>query len=211
MVPLIRTLSAVAALLATLLGACGTAPPAEPDRYFRLQAPATATPGGRPVAATLVVRELATRGFEGGRAIVYRTAETPLETNRYRNLLWEVAPGPAMAGMLADGLRQVDLFELVILPDQRARAEYLLEGELARFEHLPTDRPPAVAVEFSLILVRSRDRSPLATRRYSGREPVADGTPEGMAEAFNRLAGRLVADAVRDLAALRPRLGEDAG
>jgi cholesterol transport system auxiliary component len=210
MVPLTLARSALAGLLAALLAACASAPPAEQDRFFRLEPPAPAPVAGRPVPATLVVRELAARGFEGGRAIVYRTAESPLETNRYRNLLWEQPPGVALAGLLADGLRAVDLFELVILPDQRARTQYLLEGELARFEHQPTEQPPQVTAEFSLTLVRTRDRSPLATRRYAGTEPVPNATPVAMAEAFNRLTGRLVGEAVRDLAGLRGRLREDA-
>lgn len=206
MVPLIRALP----LLAGLLTACASAPPVEQDRFFRLEPPPPAPATGRPVPATLVIRELAARGFEGGRAIVYRTAESPLETNRYRTLLWEEPPGVALAGLLADGLRAANLFELVILPDQHARAQYLLEGELARFEHQPTDQPPRVAADFSLTLVRYSDRSPLATRRYAGSEPITDATPRAMAEAFNRLAGRLVSEAVRDLAGLRERLRADA-
>jgi cholesterol transport system auxiliary component len=206
MVPLSRTIALLPAALALLLGACASAPPAERDRFFRLEAPVAAIPAGAPVSATLVVNDLRAGGFEGGQRIVYRTPEAPLQTHRYPTLWWEEPPGRALAGLLAEGLRAAGLVGFVVRPDQRVRGDYLLGGELARFEHRPTDQPPRVVGDFTLTLVRASDRSPLLSRRYQGEEPVRESTPEAMAAAFNRLAGRLVGEAVADLAALRPRL-----
>lgn len=197
---------ALLAALALLLGACSSAPPAERDRFFRLEGPVAAAPAGVPVRATLVVNDLRAGGFEGGQRIVHRTAEEPLQTHRYPTLWWEEPPGRALSGLLTEALRATGLVGFVVRPDQRVRGDYLLGGELARFEHRPTDQPPRVVVDFTLTLVRAGDRSPLLSRRYQGEEPVPESTPEAMAAAFNRLAGRLIGQAAQDLLALRPRL-----
>lgn len=194
------------AALALLLGACASAPPAERDRFFRLEAPVATIPAGVPVRATLVVNDLRASGFEGGQRIVYRTAEAPLQTHRYPTLWWEEPPGRALSGLLTEALRAAGLAGFVVRPDQRVRGDYLLSGELARFEHRPTDQPPRVVADFTLTLVRGDDRRPLLSRRYQGEEPVPESTPEAMAAAFNRLAGRLVQAAAADLIGLKPRL-----
>jgi cholesterol transport system auxiliary component len=197
---------ALLSALALLLSACASAPPAERDRFFRLEGPVAQVPAGVPVRATLVVNELRAGGFEGGQRIVYRTAEQPLQTHRYPTLWWEEPPGRALSGLLTEALRTAGLVTFVVRPEQRVRGDYRLGGELARFEHRPTDQPPRVVADFTLTLVRGDDRRPLLSRRYEGEEPVPESTPEAMASAFNRLAGRLVGQAVQDLSALRPRL-----
>jgi cholesterol transport system auxiliary component len=82
----------------------------------------------------------------------------------------------------------------------------LLGGEVQRFEHLPTDDPPRVAVTLNLALVRANDRSSMSSRQYSGEEMVDAQTPDAMADAFNRLTARLLAEAVRDLQEIQSRL-----
>ena len=57
-----------------------------------------------------------------------------------------------------------------------------------------------------LSLVRSADRYALWTRRYQSAEPLSGSTPEAMADAFERLAARLVGDVVRDLKLVQPLL-----
>jgi cholesterol transport system auxiliary component len=153
----------------------------------------------------LEVNDLAARGFLGGREIVYRTAEEPLEVNRYQELLWEEPPGRALARALASALRSASLFGVVTTPAQRVRTDYRLTGEVIRFEHLPTDRPPLVRVEINLTLVRGDDRRSFLSRQYSGEELTDESTPRGMVRAFNRLSGRLLSEAVRDLQSIRLR------
>jgi cholesterol transport system auxiliary component len=46
----------------------------------------------------------------------------------------------------------------------------------------------------------------MVSREYAGEESVDAQTPEAMADAFNRLTARLIAEAVRDLQSLGPRL-----
>lgn len=190
-----------------LLASCGAPEPAQRDRFYRLEPPVQAVPtASAPLRATLLVNDLAARGFLGGRQIVYRTQDQPLEVQRYNLLLWEEPPGRSVAANLAAALRAARVFEFVITPAQRSRADYILGGELDRFEHLPTAAPPHVAADFSLTLMHGADRRSVFSRRYQGQEAIEQAaSAESMARAFNRLAGRLIGDAVRDLQSLRPR------
>jgi len=205
-------LNSLLLLVSVLLSACGAPEPAQRDLFYSLaprvpDAGATATP----IRATLLVNDFAARGFLGGRQIVFQTRDQPLQVQRYNLFLWEEPPGRAIARDLAGALRTAGLFEFVITPAQRSRTDYILAGELDRFEHLPTAIRPQVVADFSLTLMGSADRRSLFSRRYQGQEPTAGDTPEAMIEAFNRLAGRLIGDAVRDLQSQRSRLRGTSG
>jgi cholesterol transport system auxiliary component len=197
------TLALVPALM---VSGCGGAEPVRPDRFFRLQPVPLVGPAGPPSAAILLVHDLAARGFLGGRPIVFRTREEPLVVQRYDTLLWEVPPPRAVADALVESIRAAGVFSHVVIPAERARADFLLGGEVQRFEHLPTDDPPRVAVTLNLALVRANDRSSMSSRQYSGEEMVDAQTPEAMADAFNRLTARLLAEAARDLQKIQSRL-----
>lgn len=194
------------ALVALGLSACGSAPPVPSDRFYSLEPTPLPGPAGAPAPATLLVNPLGARGFLGGRQIVYRTREEPRVVQRYDALLWADPPPGAVSRALAEGLQAAEVFQLVAVPADRARADYLLGGELERFEHLPTDRPPRVAVAFNLVLVRADTREAILSRRYAGEEPVDGDVPEAMVAAFDRLLARLVAESARDLQTLKPRL-----
>jgi len=204
MVPLIRrTLLLVACVLLT---ACAAPEPASRDRFFALEPQTAVTVGPSIRGVTLMVNDFAARGFLGGRQIVFRTAEDPLEVQRYHQLLWEEPPGRALAQGLVAALRESGLFEHVLTPDQRARTDYLLGGEVTRFEHLPTDRPPRVRAELTLSLLRRDDRRSLVAKRYAGEALTVGDSPEAMIRAFDQLSARLLGEVVRDLQSLSHRL-----
>lgn len=120
--------------------------------------------------------------------------------------MWEEPPSRGLTKALVTALRTAEVFQFVVVPAERAQADYLLGGELQRFEHLPTDQPPRVAAALHLALVRADNREPVASRDFSGEEVVTADTPAAMAEAFERLSARLIAEAVRDLQANRGHL-----
>lgn len=193
--------------LAGVLCGCGAPEPAQRDRFFSLEPPIQVAPtGSATVKGVLQVNPLAARGFLGGRQIVFRTAAEPLEVQRYPLLLWEDPPGGAIANRLVAALRAARLFEFTVTQAERARPDYLLGGELNRFAHLPTATTPHVEADFTLALMSGNNRRPLLSRRYRGEEPTRGDNPSAMAEAFNRLTGRLLAEAVQDLQSQRPRL-----
>ena len=193
---------APAVALTLLLAACGGGAPVR-DVFFSLDAQPAVTPAARTIPGTLRVSPFAARGFVGGSRIVYRTAEQPLQVQRYNEFLWEQVPAQAIADDLLAALRAARVFENVATAGDPARADYLLTGELTRFEHHPTDRPPGVVAELSLALVDARSRELLVSKTYSGFEPTVTGaggrtTPEAMIAAFNRLTGRLIGEVIAD-------------
>ena len=188
------------------LAGCGSATPLRADRFYRLDPAPLVGPGGRPTPGILLVNDLSARGFLGARQIVFRTRADPLITQRYEDLLWEEPPTSALARALVAALRTAQVFEFVVVPTERARADFLLGGELERFEHLPTDQPPRVAATLHLALVRADNRGAMVSRTYRGEEPLAGGTPDAMVTAFTRLSARLIAEAVRDLQTNQGRL-----
>ena len=220
---LVLTLVLTLALATTLLtSGCGGGERIR-DVFFSLSSEVALSPGSQPIPGTLRVNPLAARGFLGGSRIVYRTAEAPMQVQRYNEFLWESVPARAVADDMLAALRAGRVFENVVTAGDPARADYLLTGELTLFDHLPTgwpagglpsgamDQPlrrstrlsPGVAIEFSLALVDGRNRRLLVSETYSGFEPTAADatgrtTPEAMVAAFNRLSGRLIGELVRD-------------
>jgi cholesterol transport system auxiliary component len=200
---MVRTLTALAALSAALLLA-GCGGERIRDIYFGLQPEVAALQSAAPIPGTLRVTTLSASGFIGGRRIVYRTDEAPLQVQRYNEFLWEQVPARAIADALVAALRASRGFDNVIVAGDPARADYLLTGELLRFEHRPTDSPPGVIAEFTLALVDAKSRELLVSATYSGFEPTAARpsgltTPEEMVTAFDRLTGRLIGEVLSDV------------
>ena len=202
--------SAAALALAGILGvaACASRGPAPQDHIYPL-APATrVVPGSRaPVDATLLVTQPSARRLTTGRELVFLRDDRPGEVQRYNFHLWAEPPAAAIASALAAALREARLFVFVVTPGQRAQADYLLTGELRRLEHLPSAYPPQVVAELHLTLVDGYDRKPLFARVYQGTEATgAEDHPAAAAAAHDRLLGRMLGEAVRDLQAQRPKL-----
>lgn len=194
-------------LLVLGLTACGSPVPVKEDQYFSLaQAPTDRLPARdqSPLPASLQVNELSARGFLGGRQILFRTEEAPRQTQRYNHLLWDEPVPRALSRQLAASIRDARLFRFVLIPADRGRADYLLGGEVERFEHLPTASPPRVVGTLNLTLIRASDGRPLLERRHDAEEMVAGPNPADMATAASHLADQLAAKVVADLRAWRP-------
>ena len=193
-----------------ILSSCGGSGPPLREQFYSLQPEINVTPSARSVPGTLLVTPLGSRGFLGGTQIVFRTAEEPLQVQRYDDFLWEAVPGQALAEALISALRAADTFAYTVSIADRARADFMLNGELTRLEHQPTADPPAVSLALNLTLIAGDNRATRFSQAYSGTEPTRSSTPEAMVRACNRLSGRLLSEAVRDLQRLAPQLARDA-
>jgi cholesterol transport system auxiliary component len=200
----LATLAGIAALTACSFG------PARQDHFYPLAPTVQVEPlAATPVAATLLVTQPVARGLGVGRELIFVGADHPGEVQTYTYHLWAEPPAAAIASSLVASLRQAQLFAFVVAPGQRAGADYLLSGELTRLTHFPDAEPPRVEAAFNLTLVDASDRRPLTSHLYQGSEP-AGPDPAAAAAAFERLVGRLLGDAVRDLQAQRGRLRRSA-
>lgn len=209
-IPLRRAVRLFPALMLILITAgCGSSP-RQLDIFYALDPEPLERPVGSPLPATLQVSDLAARGFLGGRQIVFRTQAEPLQVQRYDDLLWADPVSRAMSRHLATAIRAAGVFDFTLIPADRGRADYLLSGEVERFEHLPTAVPPRVVGTLNLALVRASDRRSIQDRSYHREVEVRGDTPDDMADAFNALAALLAADVVRDLRTL-PRSAQSDG
>jgi cholesterol transport system auxiliary component len=197
---------AIAVVVLILIHGCGGSGPPLREHFYALQPDIQVRPSQPQAQGTLLVLPLAARGFAGGSQIVFRTAEEPLQVQRYDDLLWEQTPGRALSEAIIASLRAARTFQYVISIADRARGDYILSGELTRLEHRPTAPQPNVAASFNLTLVVGDDRATRFSRTYAGEEPTLESTPEAMVRAFNGLTGRLLSEALRDLERLAPRL-----
>jgi cholesterol transport system auxiliary component len=197
------------ALLA-ILGGCGSSGPPTPERFFSLEPEVAVEPSAQTLPGTLLVTPLAARGFVGGSQIVFQTAAAPLQVQRYDDLLWEETPGRAISAALIAALRAARVFEFTVSIADRARPDFMLNGQINQLEHLPTASPPQVRAAFNLALIANSNRETRFSKTYSGTEPTAASTPEEMIRAFNRLTGRLLTQALADLQAQAPGLARRA-
>lgn len=195
----------IIAIIFTLqLTACATSGPIEHDRFYRLNPDVAIEPASTTSAATLQVRPLAARGLIAGRQILFRPSGNSPEVRRHVTDLWEAQPTDAIADALIAALRQARIVAHVVGRSGAIRADYTLGGTLHILEHRPLEGDDRVAAAFDLILSDSHNRHVLFAASYQDTEPMASATPEAMIAAFNRLIGRLVSEAVRDMA---PQMG----
>jgi cholesterol transport system auxiliary component len=205
----IGLLAALAGIATLALSACSMGP-ARQDHLYSLAPAVQVQPSATtPVAATLLVIQPVARGLTGGRELVFVGGDRPGEVQTYIYHLWAEPPTAAIASSLVAALRQAGPFAFVTAPGQRARADYLLSGELTRLTHFPDAQPPRVEASFNLTLVDA-DRRPQTFHLYQGSEP-AGPDPAAAAAALDHLLGRLLGEAVRDLQTLRGRLRTPAG
>lgn len=195
--------------LLILLQGCGSSGPPQREHFYALTPAVEVQPSPYTLPGALLVMPLSARGFLGGTQIVFRTAESPLQVQRYDNYLWELPPGRAIADALISALRSARLFQYVLSITDRADAGLTINGELTRFEHHPTAPTPFVEAAFSLTLVVGEDRATRFSKTYVGQEPTGQSTPEAMIRAFDLLSARLLAEVVRDLQRLAPSLRND--
>jgi cholesterol transport system auxiliary component len=78
-----RSPHVLTALIVVLLaGGCGSSAPMRSDLFYSLDPDPLESPVGAPLPGTLLVSDLAARGFLGGRQIVFRTEAEPLQVQR---------------------------------------------------------------------------------------------------------------------------------
>ena len=186
----------------SLLAGCSSTPPAEPVRYYRLDASAAplAHPHAPPIPGTLHVTRLTARGLLGGRAMLYRAPEDALEIRLYPRYLWQEPIAPAVTNLLVDQLRAAQVFTHITATG-RTQTDYRLEGEIERYEHQPLHRPPCVSARIELTLIRPRDRALLWSHIYALEVPISEHTATAMVQAFNQLAVTLTQQISADLQA----------
>lgn len=177
--------------LCLVLAACQSGPTAR-EVYYQLAPRIQSNPSGRESCGTVLVGKLATRGFAGGRAIVFRDQANSPEIQRYSYHLWSEPPAGMIQDAIVRSLRATGIPRYVITPVERANADWIVSGTLIRLEHYPNASPARVEIEAELGLVAAKTHETLFLERYLESEPAASNGIEDAVRAFNKALERLL-------------------
>jgi len=194
-----------AALLLALLagpgctGWLGQTPPPPVQYVLR---PERTAPSAIPGSQVLRVGQVRAAPLFERQGFLYRTDPERYVRDFYHRFY--APPGVVVQEAATEWLRASGLFAAVLDPGQSGVADWILEG---RVERLYADRrrdPPEAVLEVEFTLLDADGLGLLLQRRYGAVEPAAAGDPAGLAAAWSRALGRVLAGLEADLAGLRP-------
>ncbi|MCP4041063.1 MAG: hypothetical protein GY731_03765, partial [Gammaproteobacteria bacterium] len=116
---MIRILGIITVAL-TLTACFGTGPTRE-DAHYRLDRLPSPPEMETPLQGTVLISAITSRGFTGGRNIVFWDAANPQTVQRYTYHFWVEPPAVLIQDLLTQALRDARLAEHVVTPTQRVR------------------------------------------------------------------------------------------
>jgi len=185
-------LSALAMLAAGCLTSSYT-----PSTYYAL-APSIdveAVDGG---SESLGVRPLAAAQPYKRRQMAYR--EGPYTLGYYENDEWAELPADTVTRALMDAVVATQRFHDVGYAVDLAAPEYVLTGELRRFDEVRADDGWTAECEMRLVLRKGAQRDLVWADVLTAREPVESHAPAAFAAAMSRAIARLVRTAAAHIA-----------
>jgi ABC-type uncharacterized transport system auxiliary subunit len=190
---------AAAALVLLVAGGCSLTRPAPVKQAFLLDPPAPAV-ADRAHPGTLRVGAISVAAPFRGRAFVRRTSAVGYEVDFYSEFL--VAPAAMIGEATARGLERARVFAKVVPPGALPEGDWLLDAFVATL-HADLREPanPVAELEVTYFLTRNDGVSltPLWSRDYRCRIPIAEATAEGYARALSAALGEILAELARDL------------
>lgn len=166
--------------------------PAPRETFYRLAPGFEQLVHDQQACGTLLVGRIGSRGFSGGRAIVFRDETDPLQVQRYNYHLWSEPPALMLQDAIVRSLRTADLAHYVITPAERANADWIVSGILLRMEHLPDALPAKVVIEAELGIVGADTRQTLFLERYIETESAISTTIDDAVQSFNTALQRML-------------------
>jgi len=136
-----------------------------------------------------------------GRNFVVRTGDLAYVTDFYDEYL--VPPSAMLAEQTARALQNAKSFALVLPPAANADADYVLEGFVSMlYGDNRAGNRPAAEVTVQYYLTSSSGSVPMWTHEYHRRIEATAATAQAYSEAVNTAVSEILAELVRDLAAL---------
>ena len=143
----------IAGVLAGLLNACGGAPVVPDDQFYRLQA-AKPSVGKKLFPGTIEVDRFVADGLTAGRPIIYSEAGKSYQVKEYHYRFWTQPPTVMLRDELVTYLRHARIADVVVTPEMRLAADYVLIGKIRRLENI-IGTPPKAVLEIELGLRKS--------------------------------------------------------
>ncbi len=181
------------------LSGCSLSRPAPQKAAFLVDPPAPAA-ADRTDSATLRIGAVGVAAPYRGKAFVRRTSALAYEVDFYSEFL--VAPAAMIGEATARGLERARVFAKVVPPGALPEGDWSLDAFVATL-HADLREPanPVAELEVTYFLTRNDGVSltPLWSRDYRCRIPIAEATAEGYARALSAALGEILAELARDL------------
>jgi uncharacterized lipoprotein YmbA len=174
-----------AVVLAVGLSACGSAPPAPVDHFYRLQTSAS--------LPMVDIGRIQATSLYAERPIVYSEASNPRQLRQYHYHLWLYPP--------AQMIREVLSTSAAPQPDGKARP--LLDARIVSFDRIVAAGGSSARVVLDVTL--GAGSTATTTRRYQAESVAGDASITAFVVAMEAALGQVVAEIQRDLATLSPR------
>jgi ABC-type uncharacterized transport system auxiliary subunit len=187
-------------MLALLVTACGSVPPAPEDRYYRLSAVTDTGPGqGQALPDILAIGSVDSAAVYSERAVVYSESGQPNKLKHYNYHFWADPPPSLIRDHLAQYLRNSQAAPVVVVDKGEAEWKYLLVSRLRRFERVMNVIGSRVVVEMEFRLLQRGGRQPLLIQDYSAEVGVSGGSVNAAAEAFGEALGEIYQKLLADM------------
>ncbi|WP_353474832.1 ABC-type transport auxiliary lipoprotein family protein [Salipiger sp. H15] len=165
----------------------------QPLDIYELRTPAIAGAAGRGRAELVVETPIASGALTTDRIMV---RPSPLQAQYLPGARWSDEAPAMVQTLLVRSLAETGAFASVGRAPLGGQGDYALLGELTDFqaESYGAGAPVSVHLRLMLRLVRERDATVVASRTFELREPAADDETATIVAAFDRAAGRMVAE-----------------
>jgi ABC-type uncharacterized transport system auxiliary subunit len=182
--------------LVLLVAACGS--PAVPqDRYYRISVEQPAM-GTQIIEGTLEMEPFMAEGLVSGRAIIHVESEGATTLQEYNYDFWAEPPGLMIRDELMAYLRDAGVAEVIVTPEMRASADYILSGHVSRLEMVRGSEPKAY-VELDLAVTKESSGKVRLVKSYGLSVAAVNGTVKAGVDAANQGIEAIFAQFLKDL------------
>lgn len=183
-----RAILPAIAFLAALLTACGSAPPAPSDRFYRLQAELQ-----RPTQA-VTVRSVRADSLYAERAIVFVREDDPRQLRQYHYHLWLYPPAQTVQEHLRTGFGSVPTGD----------ASFSLDARVTHFERVLDGRNSRALAGLAVTIADARGA--VSEKRYRAEVAATDDSYSSFAMAMEKALGNIYRELGTDIDTLvQPR------
>jgi len=186
-----------------LLSACASAPPVPEDHFYRLQAVYASEPLSNKVfSGTIEVDRFVADGLTSERALVYSQIGKPNQVKAYHYHFWIKPPTVMLRDELVSFLRAAKISDVVVTPEMRTNADYVLTGKIKHLEQIKAQENSRTLIEVELGLRRPSDGKILFLDTYRVENAAGRGDVAGAVDSLNTALSIIYADFLAALSAL---------
>jgi ABC-type uncharacterized transport system auxiliary subunit len=186
-----------AAVILSLGGCLGSAPPVPRDHYYRVSV-RPASYSAAQFKGTISVAPVEADGLLRERPLLF-TQQGGREIQQHDYHYWTEAPPHMLQALLVDFLRSSGAAESVVTPDLRLPADFEITGRIRRMERQLTPDAARVVAELELAMTQVQSRRLIVIKSYSAevvaRDTAVEASVLALDEALSDIFSRFLADA----------------